>query len=87
MVLINNKLVFRFNKSIRITRNSDSLRKGIGFYFILIFFLFVSKILLINSFLILFGFYSKKIIKPNLKKNKPKPVQTDRFRFGSVRVF
>jgi hypothetical protein len=26
---------------------------------------------------------SKKIIKPNLKK--PKPVQTDRFRFGSVR--
>jgi len=26
---------------------------------------------------------SKKIIKPNLKK--PKPVQTDQFRFGSVR--
>jgi len=30
-------------------------------------------------------FLSKKIIKPKfIKKKKPKPVQTDRFRFGSV---
>jgi len=30
--------------------------------------------------LVWFGFYQKKITKPKLKK--PKPVQTDRFRFG-----
>ena len=31
-------------------------------------------------------FIKKKIIKSNFKKNdtEPKPVQTDRFRFGSV---
>ena len=27
---------------------------------------------------------SKKVTKPNFLKKKPKPVQTDRFRFGSV---
>jgi uncharacterized protein YneF (UPF0154 family) len=35
---------------------------------------------------IIFGsvrFLSKKVTKPNLKK-KPKPVQTDQFRFGLV---
>jgi hypothetical protein len=29
-------------------------------------------------------FLSKKLIKLDFKKNKPKPVQTDLFRFGSV---
>jgi hypothetical protein len=36
---------------------------------------------------IIFGlvrFLSKKVTKPNLKKKKPKPVQTDQFRFGLV---
>ena len=33
-----------------------------------------------------FGFYQKKIIKSKLKKKQtePKPVQTDRFRFGLI---
>ena len=37
---------------------------------------------------IIFGFYQKKVTKPKKKlKKKPKLVQTDRFRFGSVRFF
>ena len=38
---------------------------------------------------IIFGsvrFYQKIVTKPKFKK-KPKPVQTDRFRFGSVQFF
>ena len=52
-------------------------------------FVYKRKILYYSSFqvgVIIFGsvrFLSKKITKPKLKK-KPKPVQTDRFRFGSV---
>ena len=35
---------------------------------------------------IIFGFYQKKVTKPKKKlKKKPKPVQTDQVRFGSVR--
>jgi len=32
-------------------------------------------------------FLSKKVTKSNFFKKKTKPVQTDRFRFGSVRFF
>jgi hypothetical protein len=50
MVLINNKFVFSFNKSIWITLNSDSLRKGIGFLFYFILFYFILFVYIKDSF-------------------------------------
>jgi hypothetical protein len=48
----------------------------------------IKNIILIRDDYFRFGLvFIKKITKPNFFLKKPKPVQTDRFRFGSVRFF